>query len=258
MPATYPASRYNVLGVGVHPLTLTQATTWLSGEARRGAHGYVCCCDVNSVSWAHRDPAHRQALRQASLVTPDGMPLVWLGREQTSTPLTRVYGPDLLLAVCAATAGTPLSHGFYGGAPGVAETLASVLRSRFPELRITSALTPPYHDLDSGEAHTLISRWEKERPSFIWVGLGTPKQERFMARFSPQLEGTFFLGVGAAFDFLTGRVPQAPKWAQAAGFEWAYRLWQEPRRLGPRYLRNNPLFGLRVALQKSGLRRYPL
>jgi N-acetylglucosaminyldiphosphoundecaprenol N-acetyl-beta-D-mannosaminyltransferase len=227
-----------------------------AARERSAAGAYVCFCDVNSVSCARRDPAHLAALNNAFLATPDGMPLVWLGRRAGHRNISRVYGPDLLLEVCAATAGTQLTHFFYGAGPGTAAALAENLRARFPGLNVVGTHSPPFRELSSEEALALERRIRELRPSFFWVGLSTPKQERFMAAFARRLDAGVLLGVGAAFDFLSGRVRQAPRWMQRTGLEWLFRLWSEPRRLAPRYLRNNPLFILRVFAQLTRLRKY--
>jgi N-acetylglucosaminyldiphosphoundecaprenol N-acetyl-beta-D-mannosaminyltransferase len=257
----HPSASYRVLGVRVHALTLESARDAVISAARTrdAADGaaYVCFCDVNSVSCARRDPAHLETLNRSFLTTPDGMPLVWLGRHAGHRHVTRVYGPDLLLAVCAATAGTELSHFFYGGGAGTADVLAEKLRARFPGLRVAGTYTPPFRDLTADESTALATRIATLRPDFFWVGLSTPKQEKFMATYAPQLTTGVMLGVGAAFDFLSGRVRQAPRWIQRSGLEWLFRLCTEPRRLAPRYLRNNPLFVLRVFAELSGLKKYP-
>ena len=254
--------RFNVLGVGVHALNLHEAHDIAIAAARSGRRGYVCCCDANSVSCARRDRAHRLRLNRSLLTTPDGMPLVWLGRRAGYRHIGRVYGPDLLLAICATTARAntglpPLTHFFYGGAPGTAQQLAENLLIRFPGLRIAGTYSPPFRALTAQEEAHLQAKVARVRPDFFWVGLSTPKQEAFMATFGPELDATVMLGVGAAFDFFAGNVPQAPLWMQRSGLEWFFRFCAEPRRLGPRYLRNNPLFIARVAAQLSGWRRYP-
>lgn len=252
--------RFNVLGVGVHALHLAQARDLVLAAARAtdGVPRTVCFCDVNSVSCARRDVAHRKFLNRSFLTTPDGMPLVWLGRRAGHRNIGRVYGPDLLEAVCAATAGTELTHFFCGGGPGTAELLAGKLAARFPGLRSVGAHTPPYGPFGEDDTRELVARVWAAQPHFLWVGLGTPKQEAFMARFAPLLGAPVLLGVGAAFDFLSGRVPQAPRWAQCSGAEWLWRLAHEPRRLAPRYLKNNPLFVLRAGAQLCGLTHYTI
>jgi len=249
--------RFNVLGVGVHAVNLSRATDQVVTAARGSTPGYVCFCDVNSVSCARRDPKHLATLNRSLLTTPDGMPLVWLGKHSGQRNVGRVYGPDLMLAVCRATAGSELTHYFYGGGPGTAEALAAALQVRFPGLKIVGTQCPPYRPLATDEAAELAKRIQTIRPSFFWVGLSTPKQEAFMAEYSPRLGVPVMLGVGAAFDFLSGRIRQAPRWVQGSGFEWCWRLCAEPRRLAPRYFKNNPLFLLRILAQLTGLKKYP-
>lgn len=250
--------RYNVLGVGVHALDLDQARDLVIAAARDRAGGYVCFCDVNSVSSAQRDPGHRAALARSFLTTPDGMPLVWLGRRAGHPGTSRVYGPDLFEAVCAATKDTALTHYFYGAGPGTAEKLADRLRERFPGLQVVGTHTPPFRPLTADEEAELADEVAALRPNFFWVGLSTPKQERFMVEHVQQLDVGLMFGVGAAFDFLSGNVRQAPRWVQRSGLEWLFRLGTEPRRLAGRYLRNNPLFVLRVLAQRLGVKRYPM
>ncbi|MCX6945243.1 MAG: WecB/TagA/CpsF family glycosyltransferase [Opitutales bacterium] len=249
-----PIPRYNVLGVGVSALTLARARDLVLGARGARRLGYVCVTPVHAVCEAGRDPAFRQILNASYLTTPDGMPLVWLGPRGVE----RVYVPDLLLAVCDAGRAVGLRHYFYGGAPGVAETLRARLGARFPGLVVVGTGTPPYHPLTADETAALRAEVARLQPDIIWVGLGTPKQERFMAAHWRELDAGLLIGVGAAFDFHSGRVRQAPRWMQRSGLEWLFRLVTEPRRLGPRYLTTNPLFVLRVLAQRSGLRRYPL
>ena len=249
--------RINVLGVGVHALNLTAATEQIVTAASGTTPGYVCFCDVNSVCCAQRDPKHRAILNQSLLTTPDGMPLVWLGKHAGHKTTRRVYGPDLVLKVCRATAGTELTHFFYGGGPGTADALAANLQTHFPGLKIVGTHCPPFRPLTADEADALEKRIHAARPNFFWVGLSTPKQEAFMAEYSPRLRVPVMLGVGAAFDFLSGRIAQAPRWVQRSGFEWVWRLCAEPRRLAPRYFKNNPLFLLRTFAQLTGLKKYP-
>jgi N-acetylglucosaminyldiphosphoundecaprenol N-acetyl-beta-D-mannosaminyltransferase len=246
--------RYNVLGVGVSVLNLAQARDLVLGARSGRQLGYVCLTPVHALSEARADPAFRKILNESFLTTPDGMPVVWLG----PAGVERVYGPDLMLAVCDAGRATGLRHYFYGGAPGVAEQLHGKLTARFPGLEVVGTFTPPYRPLTADELATFRADVTRTRPDVIWVGLGTPKQERFMAENWRTLETGLLIGVGAAFDFHSGRVPQAPRWMQRSGLEWLFRLATEPRRLGPRYLKTNPLFVLRVLAQKTGLKKYPI
>jgi N-acetylglucosaminyldiphosphoundecaprenol N-acetyl-beta-D-mannosaminyltransferase len=246
--------RYNVLGVGVSALTLVQARDLIVGARGQTRLGYVCLCTVNGVGEARRDPEFRRIFNASWLTTPDGMPIVWMG----PPTVERVYGPDLMLAVCDAGREQGLRHYFYGGGPGVAAELASRLSARFPGLKVAGAFSPPFRDLDNEERLRLKSDVAAANPDIVWVGLGTPKQERFMAGLGAELDAALLIGVGAAFDFHAGRVRQAPRWVQRSGFEWLFRLCVEPRRLGQRYLTTNPLFIARVAAQKLGIRQYPI
>jgi N-acetylglucosaminyldiphosphoundecaprenol N-acetyl-beta-D-mannosaminyltransferase len=249
--------RYNVLGVGISALNLAGACAAALAALAERRKGYVCTADARVVNLAVENDELRRQLNAAYLTTPDGMPLVWLGRAHGHRKVGRVYGPDLMLAVCAATAGTGHTHFLYGGSPGVAERLQDRLRARFPRLRIVGTFAPPFRPLAPDEEAALVAQVADLKPDLFWVGLGVPARERFMARTLPKLETTLMLGVGAAFDLLSGRVPQAPRWMQRGGLEWLFRLGTEPRRLGPRYLRHGPLFVLRVAAQLIRLRRYP-
>jgi N-acetylglucosaminyldiphosphoundecaprenol N-acetyl-beta-D-mannosaminyltransferase len=172
--------------------------------------------------------------------------------------MSRVYGPDLLLRICELSRERGWTHFFYGGAPGVAEELKTRLDQRFPGLKIAGTFSPPFRPLTGEEEQTLIRQVALLKPDFFWVGLSTPKQEKFMDQYCPKLEARLFFGVGAAFDFHAGRVRQAPRWVQRCGLEWLFRLGCEPRRLWKRYLKNNPLFLLRACGQLTGLRKYPL
>ena len=250
-------SRYSVLDVSVSALSLPLAAELVVARARQRPAGYVCVTGVHGVMAAQDDPALRTILNHAFLNTPDGMPLVWLGRWHGHRQVTRVYGPDLMLAVCDAGRAAGLTHYFNGGVPGVAEELRARLAARFPGLQVVGASTPPFRPLTAAEATALQDEVARTRPDVLWVGLSTPKQERFMAAHAATLDVGLLVGVGAAFDFHTGRVRQAPRWLQRSGGEWLYRLAREPRRLGPRYLKNNPRFIWRLLLQAVGLRRYP-
>jgi N-acetylglucosaminyldiphosphoundecaprenol N-acetyl-beta-D-mannosaminyltransferase len=249
-----PPPRYNVLGIGVSVLTFAQARDLVLGARGRLRIGYICLGTAHGLTEAQRHPELRRIYNQSWLTTPDGMPLVWLG----PPGVERVYGPDLMLAVCEAGRAVGLRHYLFGGVEGVAEQLRARLAARFPGVEIVGTFTPPFRDLRPEEFGVLQADVAAKRPDVIWVGLGTPKQEKFMARHWRELEAGVLIGVGAAFDFHSGRMPQAPRWMQRSGLEWLFRLCSEPRRLGPRYLKTNPLFVLRVLAQKTGLKKYPI
>lgn len=251
-------TRFNVLGVGVSALTLEQARDLVVGARGQTRRGYICACTVHMIGESRRDAAYRRILNESLLTTPDGMPLVWLARHHGHRDVTRVYGPDLLLAVCAAGRTAGLRHFFYGGAPGVADELRVRLTARFPGLHVVGTHSPPYRPLTAEEFANLQTTIAATRPDVIWVGLGTPKQDRFMAAHWRELDAAVLIGVGAAFDFHSGRVRQAPHWMQRSGLEWLFRLATEPRRLASRYLVHNPMFVLRTFAQLTGLKKYPL
>lgn len=252
-----PPSRVNVLGVGVSALNLDGAVAAITQALEQKTKGYVCVTGVHGVSEAQGDPAFRRILNEAFLNTPDGMPMVWMGRLQGFREMGRVYGPDLMLRVCELAHARGFTHFFYGGAPGVAEKLQRRLEQRFPGTRVLGTYSPPFRPLTKEEEEELIRRVQKLKPDIFWVGLSTPKQEKFMARYWRRLDATLFFGVGAAFDFHAGQLRQAPRWMQRSGLEWLFRLCCEPRRLWKRYLKNNPLFLLRAFCQLTRIRRYP-
>jgi len=251
-------NRVNVLGVGISVLNLSTALAAINQALGQRRKGYICVTGVHGVMEAQADAAFKNILNDAFLCTPDGMPMVWAGRLNGHREMGRVYGPDLMLAVCAWSETSGARHFFYGGADGVAELLAGKLQARFPKLAVAGTFTPPFRPLTAEEIARLQAQIAAAKPDILWVGLSTPKQEKFMAEFLPKLDVTLMLGVGAAFDFHSGRVRQAPRWMQRSGLEWFYRLCSEPRRLARRYFRNNPLFLWKCLGQLTGWKKYPL
>jgi N-acetylglucosaminyldiphosphoundecaprenol N-acetyl-beta-D-mannosaminyltransferase len=249
--------RVNVLGVGISVLNLPSALEAIAAAVRERRKGYVCVTGVHGVMEAQDDPDFKRILNNAFLCTPDGMPMVWAGKLNGHREMRRVYGPDLMLDVCAWSETSGAKHFFYGGADGVAELLAQKLKEKFPKLPVVGTFTPPFRALNGTEEEKLAHQICAAQPDILWVGLSTPKQEKFMAEYLPKLDATLMIGVGAAFDFHSGRAKQAPRWMQRSGLEWFYRLCSEPRRLGKRYLRNNPLFAWKFFGQLAGLRKYP-
>jgi N-acetylglucosaminyldiphosphoundecaprenol N-acetyl-beta-D-mannosaminyltransferase len=218
--------------------------------------GYVCAVAVHAVTLSQDDPELRDALLGASLVVPDGMPLVWAANALGEHLDDRVYGPDLMLRFTARCARRGHRIWLYGGRDQeLLEQLAARLRALFPGLEIAGSYAPPFRPLTAREEDELVRRIDADRPDVLWVGLGAPKQEKWMARMRDRLEVPVMCGVGAAFDFHAGRVPQAPSWMQKRGLEWLYRLSREPRRLLFRYLWFNPRFVLAFARQWARERR---
>jgi len=258
LPGSARPDRVNVLGIGVSAINLDTAVAALADALRRNDKGYVCVTGVHGVSEAQRDAELRAILNRALLNTPDGMPMVWMGRLRGYKQMRRVYGPDLLLRICDFSRAHGFTHFFYGGGPGVADELKRRLEARFPGLKIVGTHSPPFRPLSLEEEEALSRQIAAMKPDFFWVGLSTPKQEKFMAQYWQRLDARIFLGVGAAFDFHAGTMPQAPLWMQRSGLEWLFRFLCEPRRLWKRYLKNNPLFLFRAVCQLTGLRHYPL
>jgi N-acetylglucosaminyldiphosphoundecaprenol N-acetyl-beta-D-mannosaminyltransferase len=258
MQASSRVPKANVLGVGVSAINLAEGTRLILEAVRENRKGYIAVTGVHGVSEAQSDGEFRRILNSAFLNTPDGMPMCWVGRLQGFKGMDRVYGPDLMLELCSASTDGGVRHFFFGGAPGVAESLRASLQSRFPGLCVCGTYTPPFRPLNAKEEADLVSHLEQMRPDIFWVGLSTPKQERFMAAYLSKLPVKIMIGVGAAFDMHSGRVRQAPYWMQRSGLEWFFRLTQEPGRLWKRYLINNPLFVARMLVQFTGLKNYSL
>jgi N-acetylglucosaminyldiphosphoundecaprenol N-acetyl-beta-D-mannosaminyltransferase len=250
--------RANILGVGVHAINMNTAMEALEAALRTGQKSYVCVTGVHGVMEAQRDRAYKSILNSSFLTTPDGMPTVWMGRMQGFASMDRVYGPDLMLKVCELSISRNFSHFIYGGKPGVAELLRKKLISRFPGLRIVGTYSPPFRPLNRREEKQLCARVARLKPDIFWVGLSTPKQERFMAEYLEKLDVRIMVGVGAAFDIHTGGIQDAPAWVKQAGLQWLHRLRQEPTRLWKRYLINNPQFVIKAGAQALGLAQYRL
>jgi N-acetylglucosaminyldiphosphoundecaprenol N-acetyl-beta-D-mannosaminyltransferase len=238
--------RIDILGVhvsAINPVTaVAEIARWI--EARE-PH-YVCVTGVHGVMECQRDPALREIHNRSGLTTPDGMPMVWAGRRAGAGWMQRVYGPDLMLGLLAVAAERGWSNYFYGGKEGVPELLVQQLLARFPALKVAGTYSPPFRPMLPEEDEALVERINGADPDIVWVGLSTPKQERWMAAHVGRLTAPALLGVGAAFDIHAGTLRQAPKWMQRSGLEWAYRLYREPRRLWRRYFSNNPRFALAI------------
>ena len=233
---------------------LARVEQMVSGEER----GYLCLTSVHGLMESRRDPGLAAALRGATLNLPDGMPVVWaLNLLSEGKPLhDRVYGPTLMERACerATESGTPVY--LYGGHDEAAlRELKTGLRRRSPAIEIAGAWSPPHRELSAEEEKEVAARIDSSGAKIVWCGISTPRQEKWVARMRPLVQAPVLASVGAAFDFLAGRAPQAPSWMQRRGLEWAYRLGREPRRLGPRYLRSNPAFVAAVARQYARERR---
>ncbi len=227
-----------------------QVLDWMQAMVAAGERGYVTAAAVNLVMSAREQPTTLAATLAATLAVPDGMPLVWALRLLGHRGATRIYGPDLMASFCARAAGDGTPIYLYGGrTPEALELLGRRLRERFPGLVIAGGWSPPFRELTPEEERRVIAEIDGCGAQVVWVGIGQPKQEQWMQRMRPRLHAPLLVGVGAAFDFHAGLVPQAPGWMQRHGLEWAYRLAREPRRLWRRYARYNPRFVVGFARQ---------
>lgn len=257
MAAGATDQRVNILGVGVSAITMRDATDRLERWIQERSPGYVCITGVHGVMESQRDPELRLIHERAGMVTPDGMPLVWMSHLLGYRHVSRVYGPDLMRAMTAISAERGYRNYYYGGRPGTAEHLRDVLTRAHPGLQVVGTCCPPFRPLTAEEDAEVVQRINDARADIVWIGLSTPKQERWMAAHLGRLAAPVMVGVGAAFDFLAGEKAQAPRWMQRSGLEWAFRMATEPRRLAGRYLRNNPAFLLRAFGQLVDPARYP-
>ncbi len=248
----------NILGIRVGAIDLTEALDVIDGWIERGEREYVTVTGAHGVIESQSDPELRDIHNRAGLVAPDGMPLVWFGRLRGARGIRRVYGPDLMLAVMERSAQKGYRHFFYGGAEGVPERLAEGLRARFPGLGVAGVLSPPFRPLTPAEDAAVVETINATRPDIVWIGLSTPKQERWMAAHLDRIPAPVMIGVGAAFDFHCGLKPQAPVWMRRSGLEWTFRLATEPRRLWRRYARIVPGFLVLALAQMLGIRDYPI
>ncbi|MEU8222863.1 WecB/TagA/CpsF family glycosyltransferase [Kribbella sp. NPDC048915] len=240
------AQRVDVLGIHVSVTNLDHTVETFAGWIERGERHLVCVTDMNALLHARADERLSVVYNTSGLTVPDGMPLVWAGRRAGFSQMDRVAGPDLLERVVAESAERGWTQYFYGGAEGVAEELARRFQDRHPALKVLGVECPPYRPLTDAEDAETVARLNEAAPDIVWIGLGAPKQERWMADHRDRLNATVLIGVGAAFDFHTGRLDRAPRWMQRAGLEWSYRLYKEPRRLWKRYVLGIPRFLLGV------------
>jgi N-acetylglucosaminyldiphosphoundecaprenol N-acetyl-beta-D-mannosaminyltransferase len=249
------APSYSVLGVPVHcvriPDVIAEMESWIS--SRDQTH-YIAITGMHGVSESRKDSRFREILKSASLVVPDGMPLVWLARWHRHPIHQRVCGSDLMEAFCRQT-GSRYRHFFYGGAPGVAQDLAQHLRERH-KITVAGTYTPPFRPLTNDEENEIAAQLHATAPDLLWIGLSTPKQERWMYDHREKLLVPVMLGVGAAFDFNSGKLRRAPAWMGDSGLEWLFRLVVEPKRLWKRYLVTIPSAMWSVSLEMFRLKKF--
>lgn len=248
--------RFRVLGVSVDAIQIGQVVQRIEQwTERRDTCHFIAVTGMHGVMEAQHDASFKAILNSADLVVPDGMPLVWLGRLRGFRLPRRVYGPELMLNVCQDTAARNVRHFFLGGVPGVAEKLSDMLKSRFSGLNVVGTYSPPFRRLEREEQEEIVASINAAAPDILWVGLSTPKQERWMFEHRGRLRVPVLVGVGAAFDINSGTKQQAPGWMREHGLEWFFRLLQEPQRLWRRYVVYGSEFILYVALELLGFRK---
>jgi N-acetylglucosaminyldiphosphoundecaprenol N-acetyl-beta-D-mannosaminyltransferase len=245
--------RTDVLGVPVSAVNLKTAVDIIADWIRLRERHYVCVTGVHGVMESRRDEDLRRIHTEAGMVTPDGMPMVWLLKMAGHRHSDRVYGPDLMLAMFALGVEHGIRHFLYGSTLGTIAKLKDKLLNLYPDAQIVGFHSPPIRPVGAAEDDAVCQMIDDSGADIIWVGLSTPKQEVWMARHRDRLRCPVLIGVGAAFDMHAGVVRQAPRIIQRSGFEWLFRLMLEPRRLGRRYLRNNPAFIASILKQKMGL-----
>jgi N-acetylglucosaminyldiphosphoundecaprenol N-acetyl-beta-D-mannosaminyltransferase len=248
--AAVPPPSADLLGVPLALTDYTRTMDWIDATIQERGKGYICVAAVHTVMVCQEDEELRQAVLNSDLTVPDGQPLVWAMNALGNKLSSRVYGPELMARHCERSATTGARIFLYGGSnQGALVQLALNLRRRYPGVRIVGGYAPPFRPLTAEEEDAIVAEINASGADIVWVGIGVPKQEKWMAAMRGRLDAPVLVGVGAAFDFHAGRVAQAPNWIQAMGMEWAFRLSREPRRLWKRYATYNPKFVAGFVLQ---------
>lgn len=248
---------FKVLGVRVHAVQITDVVTQVERWIEEGDYGHVVAtANAHIVMECRRNPQMMEAINSADLVIPDGMPIVWLGRKHGFPLKERAYGPDVMEAILDFSVEKGYSHYFYGSTPETLKALVTRIRQRWPRIRIAGWYSPPFRPLTPEEDEAIVQMLNKVQPDILWVGLGCPKQELWIHSHKNRLKIPVLLGVGAAFDFLSGRKLQAPKWMRQNGLEWLFRFLTNPRRIWYRVLILGPQFVFLVMLENLGLKKF--
>ena len=247
-----------VLDVNINATNLDQAFSTIDQWITERKKVYVCVAPVSTVVACQKDQEYKRVVNSADLVTPDGMPLVWIGKMRGFKEIARTYGPDLMRRICEQGQAKGYRHYFYGASAQTLDLLEKKLQNTFSDIEITGKHSPPFGEISDQELNNDLDRINEANPDILWVGLGSPKQDFWMHKNRDKLETPVIIGVGAAFDFLSGMKKQAPRWMQNVGLEWLFRLCSEPRRLWRRYLIGNAVFVFLIVKEfiKSKLIRY--
>lgn len=232
----------DVLGVRVNVTNLSLASQTISQWIDSRQKTYVCVAPVSTIVDCQKDKKYREIVNNSGMTTPDGMPLVWLGKIRGQKKIKRTYGPDLMLNMCQLSQEKGYRHYFYGSSSQTLDRLQQRLKKKFPSLNIVGSYAPPVRGVRGLEDDDVLRQIDGARPDILWVALGSPKQDYWMHLHRSKLNVPVMIGIGAAFDFLAGTKPQAPVWMRQCGLEWFFRLLSEPRRLWKRYLLGNTEF----------------
>lgn len=232
----------DILGVNISVVDIPKACAYIEGCIARKEKTYICIAPVSTLVDCQRDAEYRGIINGAGMTTPDGVPLVWLGKLRGEKNIDRTYGPDLMHALCDLSQQRGYRHYFFGGMQGKNGLLVEKLKARFPDLGIAGSYAPPLRSIGEMEENSILDQINEANPDVLWVGLGSPKQDYWMRNHRGRLDVPVMIGVGAAFDFIAGTKRQAPLWMRRAGLEWLFRLCCEPGRLWKRYLFGNTQF----------------
>lgn len=245
-----------ILGVKIHATSMDRAVSRIDSLLAHGHKGYICVTGVHGIMESQSDPSLKRIINNSVLTIPDGRPTVWVGWLRGFFEMRQVTGPDMMLRIFSLSAEKGYTHFFYGGNTGVADELRDELTERFPGAKVLGTYTPPFRPLNAEEEAELIARIDQLKPDFFWVGLSTPKQEKFMNDHISKLDTRLMVGVGAAFDIHTGRIKDAPYWMKFVGVQWLHRMYQDPSRLWRRYVINNPKFLYHLMRDFLGIATY--
>lgn len=235
-------NQFDVLGVKISSTNLEHTSQTIEDWIQNKRKNYICIAPVSTVISCQEDEKYRSIINNAGMTTPDGMPLVWLGRAGGNRKIQRTYGPDLLLYFCNRSQQKRFRHYFYGGSKETMDALLINLKKKFPNLNIVGHYAPPLRGVQELESKEVLQQMNDAHPDVLWIGLGSPKQDYWMHQHREELDVPVMIGVGAAFDFIAGTKKQAPRWMQRSGLEWLFRLCLEPKRLWRRYLIGNSKF----------------
>ena len=242
-------NKFCILGVKISAIDINDACSLVEDAILKRQKKYICVCPVSTIMECKRNEKVLMSVNSADLATPDGMPVVWIGKIQGYKNIRRVYGPELMQKICGISEKNGYRNYLYGSSPNVLTKLREKLNKKYPCLIINGSFSPPFRQLTKDEDDKIVEDINSSNPDIVWVGLGSPKQDLWMHEHRQRINAPIMIGVGAAFDFLAGTKPQAPRWIQDNGFEWLFRLITEPNRLWRRYLINNSLFVFYVTLE---------